>query len=157
MLERLVAEAGAEPRVAAIALTHGVRAAHRKGVDLEYVDAQRWIDLFKALGQKKFGREAIPVLLQAFAGDKDLSVEGAIERTGVGSLSDEALDGLINQVIVQHADEPMHNPTEANRIKRLMGLVMTRVKGRRDGREIHDRLEEQWRVRVSGRSTSTSC
>ena len=69
-----------------------------------------------------------------------------MEATCIDPLSDKELDALIDDVIVRYADDPMHNPTETNRLNRMMGAVMEQVRGCREGKEIRERLKARWRV-----------
>ena len=85
------------------------------------------------------------MILEAAAKNPEQSVDRVIMDLGLTSLSLQELIEIIDDTIQAHADEPMHTTTDENRLRRLMGLVMGKVRGRFEGKEIRRRLEERWR------------
>lgn len=146
LLERIVRETDAPPLLVATVLTHAANAQAKRGVDLSILGQEQWVALFRAFQEGRFAREAIPALLEALATSPGLTVEGALERAGLSALSDEELKAIVDVVIATHGSDPMHNPTEENRLKRLMGLVMKQVRGRRNGEEVSALLQERGRA-----------
>ncbi|MEE9276558.1 MAG: hypothetical protein V3V62_14735, partial [bacterium] len=123
LLDRIVSEASAPPLLAGTALVHGAKALARKGVDPKALDADRWVALFRAYQAGRFGREAIPKLLEPLARDPDLAVEAALDLAGLSPLADAELERIVAEAVSAHGGDPMHTPTEENRRKRLMGHV----------------------------------
>ncbi len=102
------------------------------------------MDLFRAYRDGRFGREAIPRLLERLASSPGLTVDAALNGAGLSPLTDEEMRETIDEVIASRGKAPMHNPADENRVAYLMGFVMKRVRGRREGREIRAMLEERW-------------
>ena len=114
------------------------------GADLTTCSDEQWMDLFRAYRDGRFGREAIPCLLKRLAGSPGLTADAALNGAGLSPLTDEEMREIIDEVIFSHGKAPMHNPIDENRVAYLMGFVMKRVRGRREGREIRAMLEARW-------------
>ncbi|MBI3126886.1 MAG: Glu-tRNA(Gln) amidotransferase GatDE subunit E [Candidatus Tectomicrobia bacterium] len=146
LLDRIVRETGAPPVLAATALTRDAKALGRRKIDLGRLGEDRWVDLFRSLQAGTFGREAIPVLLEALAASPGLTAAQAAEQAGLRVLADSELGEIVDEAIAAHGEDPMHNPGEANRLRYLMGLLMKRVRGKRDGNEILALLQKRWKA-----------
>ena len=162
LLDRIVEETGVSPLLAGITLVHDWKALAAGGggegagggADLTTCGDEQWVDLFRAYRDGRFGREAIPSLLERLAGSPGLTADAALNGAGLSPLTDEGMWETIDEVIASHGKAPMHNPADENRVAYLMGFVMKRVRGRREGREIRAMLEARWEAaRPAGAST----
>jgi len=162
LLDRIVEETGVSPLLAGITLVHDWKALAAGGggegagggADLTTCGDEQWVDLFRAYRDGRFGREAIPSLLERLAGSPGLTADAALNGAGLSPLTDEEMWETIDEVIASHGKAPMHNPADENRVAYLMGFVMKRVRGRREGREIRAMLEARWEAaRPAGAST----
>ena len=144
LLDRIVEETGVPPLLAGITLVHDWKALTAGGADLTTCGDEQWMDLFRAYRDGRFGREAIPRLLERLAGSPGLTADAALNGAGLSPLTDEEMRETIDEVIASQGEAPMHNPADENRVAYLMGFVMKRVRGRREGREVRAMLEARW-------------
>ena len=153
-MDRIVEGTGVPPLLAATALVHDWKALAGRGVELAALGDEQWVGLFRAFKEGRFAREAIPRLLERLAGSLGLTVDAALNGAGLTAMTDEELEKIIDEVISSHGETPMHDPAKENRLTYLMGFVMKRVRGRREGREIRAMLEARWEAaRPGGAST----
>ncbi len=95
--------------------------------------------LLAAAEAGRFAKEGIPNMLSAFAGGaKDL--EAALTVSGLGGMSREELEGLVEKVVRENAR--MIAARGGAAFSPLMGDVMRAVRGRRDGGEVAKLLRE---------------
>ena len=144
LLDRIVRETEAPPLLAATILTRDTKALARKRVRVEHISDDHWVGLFRSFQEGAFGREAIPLLLETLAQSPGKTVDEVLGQTGLLRIPDKELETMIDEVISAHGEDPMHNPTQTNRLRHLMGLLMKRVRGRRNGNEILALLQKRW-------------
>ncbi|MFP6867954.1 MAG: Glu-tRNA(Gln) amidotransferase subunit GatE [Nitrospinota bacterium] len=150
LLDRIVNRTGASPLLVGTVLVHDWKALARKGVNPVSLSGDRWVELFQAHQNRRFGREAIPQLLEKLSRSSGMTLDAIFESSCLIPMTEDALHQIVDEVISTHGNDLMHNPTEENRIRRLMGIVMKRAGGSRNGREVCKVLEQRWKESGSG-------
>lgn len=150
LFDRIIHETGVPPLLIGTTLVHDAKSLVKRGVNISSIPEEQWLALFRALREGKFGREAIPPLLETLAGSPGVSMEEALQSGNWSPLSDESLGAILDEVISGHGEDPMHNPAEENRLAYLMGFVMERVRGRRNGEEVFALLKERLKTTQAG-------
>ncbi len=145
LLDKIVNRTGASPLLVGTVLVHDWKALARKGGNPVSLSDDRWGELFQAHQNRRFGREAIPHLLEKISGPSDVTLDEILESSCLVPMTEDALQQIVDEVIGTHGNDPMHNPTAENRIRRLMGIVMKRAEGGRNGREVRKVVEQRWK------------
>ena len=145
LLDKIINQTGASPLLIGTVLVHDWKALTRKGSNPDSILNDQWVELFQALQNRRFGREAIPHLLEKLSGSSGMTLVAILESSCLIPMTEDALHEIADKVITTHGKDQMHNPTEENRIRRLMGFVMKRAGGGRNGREVRKILEQRWK------------
>ena len=150
LLDKIVNQTDASPLLVGTVLVHDWKALARKRSYPDSILNVQWMELFQALGNRRFGREAIPQLLEKLSCSSGMTFDAILESSCLTPMTEDALDKIADEVIAKHGNDLMHNPTEENRIRRLMGIVMKRVGGCRNGRDVRKVLEQRWKESGQG-------
>jgi glutamyl-tRNA(Gln) amidotransferase subunit E len=145
LLDRIVNRTGASPLLVGTVLVHDWKALARKGSNPDSILDDQWVELFQAHQNRRFGRETIPQLLEKLSRSSGMTLDAILESSCLIPMTEDALHQIVDEVIGTHGNDLMHNPTEENRIRRLMGIVMKRAGGSRNGREVCKVLEQRWK------------
>jgi glutamyl-tRNA(Gln) amidotransferase subunit E len=145
LLDKIVNQTGVLPLLVGTVLVHDWKALARKGLNPDSILNDQWVELFQALRNRRFGREAIPQLIKKLSCSSGMTLDAILESSCLIPMTEDALHEIVDEVIGTHGNDLMHNPTEENRIRRLMGIVMKRAGGSRNGREVRKVLEQRWK------------
>jgi glutamyl-tRNA(Gln) amidotransferase subunit E len=104
-------------------------------------------ELLRAAEAGRFGKEGLPAVLASLAAGAP-TVEEAIVRAGLSSMSPEELSELVRALVDRQAD--LVRTRGAAAFSPLMGDLMREVRGRRDGREIAEELRRAIDRRLRG-------
>lgn len=101
-----------------------------------------------ALKSEKFSKEGLePVLRRMLLAGED--VETATEKAGVSQMTAADLEIMVKGVLDQNA--AMITERKAGALSPLMGDVMAKVRGRRDGKEVSDTVNRLLMQRIEGK------
>ncbi|MHA1340127.1 MAG: Glu-tRNA(Gln) amidotransferase subunit GatE [Promethearchaeota archaeon] len=111
------------------------KSLRRDGFEVDYITDKHYIDIFKALNDNKIAKEAIEPILQYISKNPEDSVENAIKKIGIKTISIEKLENIVQNII----------PKFTNLIKErgmgamgpVMGAVMKEVRGKIDGKTVN--------------------
>jgi len=103
----------------------------REGLDVDSINDEKIIEIFRALKDGVISKEAIEDILRELAKDPTLSVPKAIEKLGLGRVSEEDVKQYISSLVKQKIDLIKERGDRA--FKPLMGLVMAKFRGKIDG------------------------
>ena len=110
------------------------------GIEVEKLEDQHFLDVFKLLSANAFGKEAVPGILKFLANQPDKSVERAIEEIGLRVDKGE-VEVLIADIVNQK--KKFIREKGARAVGPLMGIVMKELRGKVDGKVINKILEEK--------------
>ena len=100
------------------------------------------MSIFLALDSGRFAKEALPEIMRQYLTNPGISIEDAISRSGLSSISAEELEKIVTDTIAQNADLlKVKGPAGAERT--LMGKVMQQVRGKADGKLVSETLSKQ--------------
>ncbi len=111
----------------------------REGVPVESLTGEHYMQLFKCLAEGRIAKEAIPKVLAEMA--RGSSIDEAIKRLGLGGISEEDVRKAIHD-IVQSKKDFVKERGEASQ-SGLMGIAMSKLRGKADGRLISRILKEE--------------
>ena len=139
LFEELVEKSGADPTLIAATLEETLVSLRRGGVPIENIQKPALLELFGLIAKKKLAKEAAPqVLTEVAAG---LSVREAIKKLGLRMMSRAELSKLVSKVVA--ANRSLVEERGKAAITPLIGILMEKVRGRADGKLVHELLERE--------------
>jgi len=130
-----------QPSFIASTLSEGIISLEREGLDVSRLKVEHIKDVFYKVDKGEVAKESILEILALLMRGKAGSVEEAISILGIKAISEEELVSIINSII----DENMHivKSKGINAINPLMGLAMSRLRGRVDGSKVNLMIRER--------------
>jgi len=137
---------GAEPKLVASTLTSTLTELRRDGCDVEQLSRERLMEVFSAVAEGRITKESLPEVLQALC-SPEVELEQVLEKLG-GRVSEEQIAELAREVIASRAELVRERGEAA--AKPLMGVMMSRLGGRAEGRVVMRVLTEELRRFLEG-------
>ncbi|MCP8318502.1 MAG: Glu-tRNA(Gln) amidotransferase subunit GatE, partial [Candidatus Methylarchaceae archaeon HK01B] len=137
----VVSKTKIQPSVVAATLTETLISLSRAGFDIDFLDESTLTDLFLSLDKGRISKEAIPQILELFLEGKIGSIEDAIKRLGIVTISEEELLQLIRRIVEESKDLIRERGERAFSI--IMGKVMKITRGRADGAKVGTLLKNE--------------
>jgi len=143
LFEAVAKQTEVSPTIIAAALTETFKGLRREGIEIENVSDEQILELFRLIDAGKAVKEAIRDVVSWLAQHKDASVKDALEKLGLGMLSEAKLESLIDDLLRENK-----SLTEKGKdaFGPLMGLIMKKVRGKADAelvtRILKRKLEE---------------
>jgi glutamyl-tRNA(Gln) amidotransferase subunit E len=141
LFEQLLRETEAEPKLIATTLMETLVSLKREGVPVHRITDRGLVELFKLVASKRMGKESIPEVLQKLA--EGLEAEEALRELGISAMSEEELTTLVQRILEERETFVRERGEDA--VKPLMGILMKEVKGRADGKLVHEILKREIR------------
>ncbi len=117
------------------------------GIEVEKLEDQHFMDVFKLLSANAFGKEAVPDILKFLATQPEMSVDKAIEEIGL-RVNMEEVERLIEDIVNSKLD--FIREKGAGAVGPLMGVVMKELRGKVDGKVINKILVEKVKEVLEG-------
>lgn len=140
LFEELAKETKASPTVIAVTLTETMKSLEREGVRVGGVKEEVLRSLFKLLGEGALTKEAIPEILRWISANPEASPLQALEALGLKPISGDELKLLIEKLVEENREMVARMGERA--FGPLMGIVMSRVRGRAKPEEVQLLLKE---------------
>ena len=115
----------------------------REGVPVENIAERDLNDVFRLVGEGRIAKEAIPSVLKEVALQPGPGVAGAVEKLGLGGIGEEEVRRIVGEIVREKRDY-VKEKGEASQ-SGLMGLAMSKLRGKADGKLISRVLREQIR------------
>jgi glutamyl-tRNA(Gln) amidotransferase subunit E len=130
-----------QPSFIASTLSEGIISLEREGLDASRLKVEHIKDAFYKVDKGEVAKESILAMLALLMRGKASSVEEAMSILGIKAISEDELASIINSII----DENMHivKSKGINAINPLMGLAMSRLRGRVDGSKVNVMIRER--------------
>lgn len=139
LVDRLVAEAGAPERDACFFVGERLKAAWRCRVPVERVPAERWVELFRLLGERKVLKQALDLLVPALAAAPEAEVSRTVATLGLGTAPELWRSAVFTAVA--EARRTAYTPDPGRVRRHAMGLAMAGLRGKVDAREVASVLD----------------
>lgn len=111
----------------------------RQGVDVSRLDEATLREVFAALSEGRFAKEAMPDVLKLVASGK--SLPQAVEELGISVMSADEAAVVVAAVVKSR--EMFVREKGPGAVGPLMGVVMTELKGRLDGKTASELLRKE--------------
>lgn len=141
LFEVIASKTKVQPSFIAATLTETLVSLSRAGFDINRLDEKDLIELFLSLDEGKISKEALPQVLEVFLKGEVKSVEDAIKKLGIVTISDDELSQIVKE-IVQENKELIKEKGERS-FSILMGKIMNVVRGRVDGAKVGTVLKKR--------------
>jgi glutamyl-tRNA(Gln) amidotransferase subunit E len=121
----------------------------KDGYAIEKISDEHLIEIFKKISEGKIAKEAVPDILGRIADRRTetLSVDVIISKLGLGSLEDEEIEEILEDIVRSKKD--LIDERGIHSLKPLMGLAMERLRGRVDGKRVSEILKRKVSEMVS--------
>jgi glutamyl-tRNA(Gln) amidotransferase subunit E len=135
LFERIMDSYDIPATVVVRALTDMMAELIQAGIDVDPLEDQHFMELFKHLSTNGFGKEAVPDLLKFLASKPETSVAQAIKEIGL-SVNIKEVEQLIQDIV--NAKRDFIREKGARAVGPLMGVVMKELRGKVDGKLINE-------------------
>lgn len=149
LFEGLVEKTAADPTLVVTTLEETMVSLRRADVKVEKIKASDLEQVFSRVTQGKSSKEAVPEILKALA--EDLTVDEAMEKLGLAMIERSELEKIVKKTVGEN--EKMVESRGMAAMGPLMGAVMEQVRGKADGKLVHEILEKELkklRIKTSG-------
>lgn len=116
----------------------------REGVPVENLGGEHYRQLFKFVAEGKIAKEAIPKVLAEMA--RGAPIDDAMKKLGLGGVGEEDVRKVIREIVESKKDF-VKEKGEASQ-SGLMGLAMSKLRGKADGKMISRILGEEIRAEL---------
>ncbi|RLF35715.1 MAG: Glu-tRNA(Gln) amidotransferase GatDE subunit E, partial [Thermoplasmata archaeon] len=113
----------------------------KEGIKTENIDNNMLNQVFYALEEEKYAKEAIPKILKYLAQHRQTTIDKAIEACGLKKLSQTEITQIIKKIV----DEKKEFIAERGKdsLGPLMGIAMKELRGKADGKIISKILQKE--------------
>ncbi len=111
----------------------------REGVPVENLTEEMYKNLFKYVADGKIAKEAIPKVLAEMA--RGVHIDDAVNKLGLGGVGEDEVRKVIREIVESKKDF-VKEKGEASQ-SGLMGMTMSRLRGKADGKLISRILKEE--------------
>jgi glutamyl-tRNA(Gln) amidotransferase subunit E len=126
------------PTFVASKLTEDIVSLERRGLDSAVLTDEILFDIFKRLDRGMIAKESVNLILEKLMSRDAATVDDAIGRLGISSISDEELEATVEAIIKENMSLIAEKKMAASSM--LMGKIMTLLRGRADGHKINSML-----------------
>jgi len=112
-----------------------------EGINTGNIDNKILIDVFSALSDEKYAKEAVPEILKYLAQNSDASIGKAIEACRLGLTDREDIIKIVKKIVSER--KKFIKERGAGALSPLMGLVMKELRGKADGKVISKILNSE--------------
>jgi glutamyl-tRNA(Gln) amidotransferase subunit E len=141
LFECLAQETKVSATVIAVALTETLKALKRDGVKVEAVTDEQFRQMFGLIDSGKTAKESIPEVLAWLAGHEEASAKEALKSLGLGMMSRNDLEDLVDDVIEKNSEFIELRGKGA--FGPLMGIVMKKARGRAKAQLVNELLKKR--------------
>ena len=111
------------------------------GINTDNIDDKLLIDVFSALSNGKYAKEAVPEILRYLLQNKDASIDKAVETCGLSSTDKKDIVKIVKRIVSKREEFIKKRGTGA--LGPLMGIVMKELRGKADGKVISKILNDE--------------
>jgi glutamyl-tRNA(Gln) amidotransferase subunit E len=139
LFEDLVSE-GASSTLLAVTLTEDLTRLRRDGVLVDSLGDEKIRETFNLINRGAVLKESVPDILSWLASNPDKTVDEAIEALGLNLIPLTELQKIIRKIVEQNSE--LLGERGARAKGSLMGLIMSKVRGRADAKEVNEILDK---------------
>lgn len=140
LFEKICTDKNSSPNFVASILCSTITNLERRDLDASLLKSKEIIKSFEFLNQGKITKESIEIIFEQIMSGKTQSVEEAIQKTSMISLSEDELEEICNTVI--NDNSAIIDAQGLRAIGPLMGSVMKSTRGKASGEKVNLLLQK---------------
>jgi len=141
LFEKICKNKNSSPNFVASILCSTITNLQRLGLDPNLLKTEEIIKTFEFLNLGKISKESIEIIFEQIMSRKSKSVEEAIQKLSIGTLSQEELAEIIDDIIQKNMG--LIKKQGSHSIGSLMGIAMKSLRGKASGEEINQLLQKK--------------
>ena len=141
LFEKICLEKKLQPNFVASVLCSTITNLERKGLDSNLLKRDEILKTFSLLADEKIGKESIEIIFESVMSGKAKTIDEAISKSSVSSISDEELDKILEQMVKENIG--IINKQGERSSGPLMGIAMKNLRGKASGEKISQILQEK--------------
>jgi glutamyl-tRNA(Gln) amidotransferase subunit E len=141
LFEIIAKESGVSPTTVAAFLTETLRALRRDGVEVDRVSESQIRSIFKSINTGELMKEALSDVFVWLSKNEGKSVQEAIASLGLKTVSEDALEALVDKVIAEN--RKLIQERREGSLGVLMGVIMKNFRGKVDAAQVSRVLKER--------------
>jgi glutamyl-tRNA(Gln) amidotransferase subunit E len=141
LFEAIVKESGVAATTVAVFLTETLKSLRRDGVAVEKVTDDQMLAIFRGVGSGEIAKEAVADVFVWLSQNEGKGIHDVLDSLGLKMLSKAELAKLVDQVIAENRQTVDQAGKKA--FGKLMGIVMTEVRGKADPELVSKLLRER--------------
>lgn len=134
LFKRITETLKVNPVLVAVTLEETLKGLKRKGKHILMLSDETLYQVFKLFSEKKYSKEALPVILAYLADNPGKTIEEALANLRIEPLSVEHLQGIVDEVVKTFSNT---EPTNCS-FNKVMGDVMKVARNKIDGKIVSD-------------------
>ncbi|MEM1582218.1 MAG: Glu-tRNA(Gln) amidotransferase subunit GatE [Candidatus Bathyarchaeia archaeon] len=146
LFEVIVKETGVPSTVVAATLTETFKALKREGVNIETLNDEQIIEIFRLVGSEKTSKEALPEIVKWLVNHEDAKPIDAIKELGLGMIHEDELKMIIDEYLERNKNLVAERGLGA--FGTIMGMVMKDLRGRVKPETVSKVLKEKISERI---------
>jgi len=139
IFDKILEKLDVNPILLAVTLEQKLKWLKRKRKNVDLITDEKLYQLFKMLTEKKFSKEALPIVLEFLSDNPDKTLQQAILDLDIKPISIEELQNLVNKTIIKYSNPKKIKPS----INMIMGKVMKVVRNRIDGKVVMETVKNK--------------
>ena len=140
LFEKICTDKNSSPNFVASILCSTITNLERRDLDASLLKSEEIIKSFEFLNQGKITKESIEIIFEQIMSGKTQSVEEAIQKTSMISLSEDELEEICNTII--NDNSTIIDVQGLRAIGPLMGSVMKSTRGKASGEKVNLLLQK---------------
>jgi len=132
--EKVVTELGLPPTVVAATLSETLTNLGREGYPVENLSEEKLYEVFKALAASKFSKEVLPTVLGWLSQHPTATLEAGLKELRLVTASMDEVEAEVKALVDANIDKI----TDPRIVKKLMGDLMKKYRGKIDGGVLHE-------------------
>jgi len=141
MFEKICENKKNSPNFVASILCSSITNLERKGLDAMLLKPEHIIESFELLASGKIPKESLEIIFESIMSGKSENVSLAMQSTDVSSISEDELNGILDEIIQKNME--LVKKLGENAITTLMGIAMKEVRGKASGQTVNDSLRKK--------------
>ncbi len=138
-IRRIIQETNVDPTTIATTFTSTMKEI--ENLDTGKIEQENYIEIFKALEEGKFSKDALEKIIKAKSKDPERSIDKVIEEEGLSKISEEEVEEKIEKKIEENKELVEENKHRAFKV--IMGQIMSEYGGKVEGETVSKILEDK--------------
>ena len=141
LFEKISSDKKSSPNFVASVFCSTIRNLERQGLDSNLLKNEDIIKIFDYLNEGKITKESVEIIFEQIMSGKTQSVEDALKKSSVGTVDDEELTKVVDEIIQNNLE--LIKKQGSHSIGGLMGIAMKSLRGKASGEKINQLLQNR--------------